>query len=193
MLRKKQIETNRSNAFKDADKKYRIHEKDIDTVKKYQKQKVNSDNANELYRQRRTKSIMVKRDKIISVRVSSELLAEAQKRIDSYTKVYSGIGKQNWYSCNLPGSNITWGKFSMADLFEKALKDFVANMPINPGESSTFCGRFIVFCIWIIFEVTKFLYRQYLAILISLPDNPSVYKFYLRNPFFSNNFYLLIH
>ena len=34
---KKQFETNHSNAFKDADKKYRIHEKDKDTVKKHQK------------------------------------------------------------------------------------------------------------------------------------------------------------
>lgn len=73
------------------------------------------------------------RDKIISIRVSSELLEEAQKIIDSYTKVYGGRGERNWYSCNLPGCNSSWGKFSMADLFEKALKDFVANTPINPG------------------------------------------------------------
>lgn len=73
------------------------------------------------------------RDKIISVRVNSELLAEAQKIIDSYTKVYGGRGDRNQYSCNVPGSNTSWGKFSMADLFEKALKDFVANTPINPN------------------------------------------------------------
>ena len=53
------------------------------------------------------------RDKIISIRVSSELLAEAQKRIDSYTKVYDGRGERNWYSCNLPGSNSTWGKLTL--------------------------------------------------------------------------------
>ena len=34
---KKQHEINDRDAFKDADKKYRIHEKDKDTVKKYQK------------------------------------------------------------------------------------------------------------------------------------------------------------
>ena len=34
---KKQFEINHSKAFKDADKKYRIHEKDKNTVKKYQK------------------------------------------------------------------------------------------------------------------------------------------------------------
>ena len=34
---KKQHEINRSNAFREADKKYRIHEKDKDTVRKYQK------------------------------------------------------------------------------------------------------------------------------------------------------------
>ena len=34
---KKQFEINHSNAFNDADKKYRIHEKDKDTVRKYQK------------------------------------------------------------------------------------------------------------------------------------------------------------
>ena len=73
------------------------------------------------------------RDKVISICVSSELLAEAQKIIDSYTKVYGGRGERNWYFCTLPGSNSAYRKFSMADLFEKALKDFVANTPINPG------------------------------------------------------------
>ena len=34
---KKQFEINHANAFRDADKKYRIHPKDRDTVKKYQK------------------------------------------------------------------------------------------------------------------------------------------------------------
>lgn len=34
---KKQFEINHSNAFNDADKKYRIHPKDKNTVKKYQK------------------------------------------------------------------------------------------------------------------------------------------------------------
>lgn len=34
---KKQYEINDRDAFKDADKKYRIHSKDKDTVKKYQK------------------------------------------------------------------------------------------------------------------------------------------------------------
>ena len=34
---KKQFEINHSNAFCDTDKKYRIHEKDKDTVRKYQK------------------------------------------------------------------------------------------------------------------------------------------------------------
>ena len=34
---KKQFEINHTNAFREADKKYRIHEKDKDTVRKYQK------------------------------------------------------------------------------------------------------------------------------------------------------------
>ena len=72
------------------------------------------------------------RDKIISVRVSSELLAEAQKIIDSYTKVYGGLGGRRLYESSVPGFDIVFAKVSVADLFEKALKDFVANTPVKP-------------------------------------------------------------
>ena len=73
------------------------------------------------------------RDKLISIRVSSKLLSEAQKIIDSYTSVSHGRGGRNLYDCRIPGINSSWEKFSMADLFEKALKDFVENTPVNSG------------------------------------------------------------
>ena len=72
------------------------------------------------------------RDKIISVRVSSELLSEAQKIIDSYTKVYCSRGGRRLYESSVPGFNRGFEKVSVADLLEKALKDFVANTPIKP-------------------------------------------------------------
>lgn len=72
------------------------------------------------------------RDKIISVRVSSALLSEAQKIIDSYTKVYCGRGGRRLYESFVPGFNSGFEKVSVADLLEKALKDFVANTPIKP-------------------------------------------------------------
>lgn len=72
------------------------------------------------------------RDKIISVRVNSELLSEAQKIIDSYTKVYGGRGGRRLYESSVPGFYRGFEKVSVADLLEKALKDFVANTPVKP-------------------------------------------------------------
>lgn len=73
------------------------------------------------------------RDKVISVRVSSKLLGEAQAIIDSYTRVYCGRGGRNHYECAVPGFNRSWEKVSIADLFEKALNEFVENVPMNPN------------------------------------------------------------
>ena len=77
------------------------------------------------------------RDKIISVRVSSELLDEVKKRIDSYTSVSRGRGGRNTYDTRVPGYYSAWNKLSIADIIEKALKDFVANTPINPAQCNT--------------------------------------------------------
>ena len=73
------------------------------------------------------------RDKIISIRVSSELLKEAQEIIDSYTTICHGRGGRNIYDCRIPGINSAWEKFTIADLLERALKDFIKNTPKNPG------------------------------------------------------------
>ena len=72
------------------------------------------------------------RDKVLSVRVSSKLLSEAQAVIDSYTRVYGGRGGRKLYESRVPGFNGGFEKVSVADLFEKALKDFVENTPMNP-------------------------------------------------------------
>ena len=73
------------------------------------------------------------RDKVITIRVNSELLDQAQKIIDSYTTVSHGRGGRNIYDCRMPGAYSHWEKFSMADLFERSLKEFIKNTPINPG------------------------------------------------------------
>ena len=77
------------------------------------------------------------RDKLISIRASSILLDEAKKIIDSYTKTYNGRGGRNYYNTNVPGYSSPWEKLSIADVFEKALIDFVKNTPINPAQSNT--------------------------------------------------------
>ena len=73
------------------------------------------------------------RDKLISIRASSKLLKEAQEIIDSYTTVCHGRGGRKIYDCRIPGINSAWEKFTIADLFEKALRDFIKNTPKNPG------------------------------------------------------------
>ena len=73
------------------------------------------------------------RDKLISIRASSKLLDEAKKIIDSYTETYKGRGNRNYYNANVPGYHSPWEKLSIADIFEKALIDFVENTPINPN------------------------------------------------------------
>ena len=60
------------------------------------------------------------RDKLISVRVSSELLNEVNKRIDSYTSKSRGRGGRNTYYTRVPGYNSAWRKLSIADIIEKA-------------------------------------------------------------------------
>ena len=77
------------------------------------------------------------RDKLISVRVSSALLNEVKKRIGSYTSISHGRGGRNTYDARVPGYNSAWNKLSIADIIEKALKDFVANTPINPAQCNT--------------------------------------------------------
>ena len=73
------------------------------------------------------------RDKVVSVRVSSKLLGEVQAIIDSYTRVYRGRGGRKYYNSAVPGFNNSWEKVSVADLFEKALREFVENVPMNPN------------------------------------------------------------
>ena len=73
------------------------------------------------------------RDKLISIRASSKLLDEAKKIIDSYTETYKGRDNRNYYNAHVHVYNSPWEKLSIADIFEKALIDFVENTPINPN------------------------------------------------------------
>lgn len=73
-----------------------------------------------------------KRDKIISIRVSSELLQKAQRIIDNYTTTYNGRGNKKNYYTRLPNKGGSWKKYSIADLLEDALKKFIEETPKHP-------------------------------------------------------------
>ena len=60
----------------------------------------------------------MERDKILTIRVNSELYNKAKTIIDENTE-----WKYGGYFCKF--SNYCYGKFSFADLFEKCLKDFI--------------------------------------------------------------------
>ena len=77
-----------------------------------------------------------KRDMLISLRVSSTLLNEFQKRVDEHTKCYPGRGNRNSYYTKLPGlerSVSAYQKFTAADLFEEALKAFIEKLDHAEG------------------------------------------------------------
>ena len=77
-----------------------------------------------------------KRDKLISLRVSSRLLDEFQKVVDKHSRCYTGRGNRNYYVTNIPGlehSSHSFQKFSAADLFEEALKAFIDNVDKAEG------------------------------------------------------------
>ena len=77
-----------------------------------------------------------KRDKLISIRVSSTLLDEFVKRVDEHTKCYPGRGNRNSYFTNIPGLEHTpysYQKFTAADLFEEALKAFIEKVDHAEG------------------------------------------------------------
>lgn len=66
------------------------------------------------------------RDKLISIRVSSKLLAEFQKVVDSRTKVYGGRGGRKLYDYSDPERrNHHYSKFTVSDLLEEAMIKYV--------------------------------------------------------------------
>ena len=65
----------------------------------------------------------MKRDKIISLRVDSELYNEVQKIINSRTEVYKGSHHNYYYYKDEKG--LTHDKFTIADLLEEAMKQYI--------------------------------------------------------------------
>ena len=74
------------------------------------------------------------RDNIISIRVSTELLQKAQNIIDSHTSTYTMRGGRTGYYTRIPNKKPSYEKYTMADLFEDALKKFIEETLSNsPG------------------------------------------------------------
>ena len=67
----------------------------------------------------------MKRDKVISVRVNSDLYDRVQKSIESKTLVY-WCWKSNYYEYRDGKRMYFRGKFTIADLMEEKFKEYLA-------------------------------------------------------------------
>lgn len=65
----------------------------------------------------------MKRDKIISVRVDSNLLDEVQKIIDSRTQVFEARGIKHYHYKDEKG--YSHDKYTIADLLEQAMREYI--------------------------------------------------------------------
>lgn len=66
----------------------------------------------------------MRRDKIISLRQNSKLLNKVQTIIDKHTTVEE-IYNHKYYKCNLGKPAFLSNKFTIADIVEEALEEFV--------------------------------------------------------------------
>ena len=71
----------------------------------------------------------MRRDKIITVRVNSELLEKVNKLIESRTRIMEAYNRKiyRYYSPNEENENIYYDKVTTADILEIALKMFLEN------------------------------------------------------------------
>lgn len=67
----------------------------------------------------------MKRDKIISVRVNSDLLRQVKDRIASLTDVFSGSKRTYYTYQDLKRPNF-YDQFTVSDLLEEKLKEYLA-------------------------------------------------------------------
>lgn len=67
----------------------------------------------------------MRKDKIITVRVNSELFDEVQKIIDSHTYVFEWHGRNHYRYKDEKG--ISHKKYTIADLLESAMKEYIEN------------------------------------------------------------------
>lgn len=69
----------------------------------------------------------MKRNKIISVRVNSELLAQVQEIIDSRTHIFENRGINHYHYIDEDG--FSHDKYTIADLLESAMKNYIKTVP----------------------------------------------------------------
>ena len=75
----------------------------------------------------------MKRDKVITLRVRSDLYNKANEIIENNTKTYETYKTKRYFN-NLPAKYrdlYRISKFSIADLLEKALKEFIEDCNTN--------------------------------------------------------------
>lgn len=75
----------------------------------------------------------LKRDKVISVRVNSELYDEVLKFIESKTKVYK-CWNSNYYEYRDYKRRYWRGKFTVADLLEEKFEEYLAEETSAAGK-----------------------------------------------------------
>ncbi len=69
----------------------------------------------------------MKRDKIISVRVNSELLEQVQEIINSRTHVFKGGNANHYHYIDEDG--FSHEKYTIADLLESAMRNYIKTVP----------------------------------------------------------------
>ena len=67
----------------------------------------------------------LQRDKLISIRVNSKLLAKVKKLIDSRTTVTESWGTRKIYHYNDKKRPYSYDKFTVADLLEEKLQEYL--------------------------------------------------------------------
>ena len=69
------------------------------------------------------------RDKIISLRVNSKILQRVQEKINQHTQLNNYWGR-NYYRYSDPIRHNTYEKFTVADLLEEKLQEYLEEKPL---------------------------------------------------------------
>ena len=69
----------------------------------------------------------MRRDKIITVRVDSDLLKQVQEIIDSRTTIFEYINRKHYHYIDEKG--YSHEKYTIADLLENAMREYIKNVP----------------------------------------------------------------
>lgn len=69
----------------------------------------------------------MRRNKIISVRINSNLLEQVQEIIDSRTQIFEYRGIKHYHYIDENG--YSHDKYTIADLLESAMREYIKNVP----------------------------------------------------------------